>query len=39
LRASGTEVQVHVDEPRGRPTPVPDAVVALFEAFEGRTLK
>jgi regulatory protein len=39
LRASGTEVQVHVDEPRGRPTPVPDAVVALFEAFEGRALK
>jgi acyl-CoA thioester hydrolase len=39
LRASGTEVQVHVDEPRGRPTPVPDAVAALFEAFEGRVLK
>ncbi len=39
LRASGTEVQVHVDEPRGRPTPVPDAVVALFEAFEGRSLR
>ena len=39
LRASGTEVQVHVVEPRGRPTPVPDAVVALFEAFEGRALK
>ena len=39
LRASGTEVQVHVDEPRGRPTPVPDAVVALFEALEGRALK
>ncbi|MBU6166832.1 MAG: acyl-CoA thioesterase [Alphaproteobacteria bacterium] len=39
LRASGIEVSVHVDEPRGRPTPVPAAVVALFEAFEGRTLK
>ncbi|MEI6485547.1 MAG: thioesterase family protein [Sphingomonadales bacterium] len=39
LRASGVEVSVHVDEPRGRPTPVPDAVVALFEAFEGRTLR
>ena len=39
LRASGTEVQVHVDEPRGRPTPVPDGVVALFEAYEGRVLK
>ncbi len=39
LRASGTEVQVHVNEPRGRPTLVPDAVVALFEAYEGRVLK
>jgi acyl-CoA thioester hydrolase len=39
LRASGAEVQVHVNEPRGRPTPVPDAVVALFEAYEGRALK
>ena len=39
LRASGTEVQVHVDEPRGRPTPVPEAVAALFEAFEGRPLR
>jgi acyl-CoA thioester hydrolase len=39
LRASGTEVQVHVNEPRGRPSPVPDAVVALFEAYEGRALK
>ncbi|WP_164157285.1 acyl-CoA thioesterase [Sandarakinorhabdus rubra] len=39
LRASGSEVQVHVDEPRGRPTPVPDTLVALFEAFEGRSLR
>lgn len=39
LRASGNEVQVHVDEPRGRPTPVPQTLVALFEAFEGRTLQ
>ncbi|OYQ27048.1 4-hydroxybenzoyl-CoA thioesterase [Sandarakinorhabdus cyanobacteriorum] len=39
LRASGIEVSVHVDEPRGRPTPVPDAVVALFEAYAGRVLK
>ncbi|WP_310476041.1 thioesterase family protein, partial [Sandarakinorhabdus sp.] len=39
LRASGTEVQVHVDEPRGRPTPVPDTLAALFEAFEGRLFK
>lgn len=38
LRASGVEVQVHVDEPRGRPTPVPAHVIALFEAFEGRKL-
>ncbi len=38
LRASGTEVQVHVDEPRGRPTPVPAALIAKFEAFEGRSL-
>ena len=36
LRASGVEVSVHVDEPRGRPTPVPAAMVALFEAYEGR---
>lgn len=39
LRASGSEVQVHVDEPRGRPTPVPNAVVALFEKYEGHSLK
>lgn len=39
LRASGTEVQVHVDEPRGRPTPVPDALVAKFAAFEGRVYR
>jgi acyl-CoA thioester hydrolase len=39
LRASGTEVQVHVDEPRGRPTPVPAAVASLFEAYEGRDLR
>ena len=39
LRASGVEVSVHVDEPRGRPTPVPAAMVALFEAFEGRMFK
>lgn len=38
LRASGFEVQVHVDEPRGRPTPVPASLVALFETFEGRPL-
>lgn len=38
LRASGTEVQVHVDEPRGRPTPVPARLIALFEEYEGRKL-
>lgn len=38
LRASGTEVQVHVDEPRGRPTPVPAHLIRLFEEFEGRKL-
>jgi len=38
-RASGSEVQVHVDEPRGRPTPVPEAMIALFESFEGRNLR
>jgi acyl-CoA thioester hydrolase len=39
LRATGSEVQVHVDEPRGRPTPVPAAVIERFEAFEGRILR
>ena len=39
LRVSGTEVQVHVNEPRGRPTPVPDTVIAKFADFEGRALK
>jgi acyl-CoA thioester hydrolase len=39
LRATGEEVHVHVDEPRGRPTPIPPRVIACFEAFEGRSLK
>jgi acyl-CoA thioester hydrolase len=39
LRASGETVQVHVAEARGRPAPVPDWIVSLFEAYEGRTLK
>lgn len=39
LRASGETVQVHVAEARGRPAPVPDWIVDLFEAYEGRTLK
>lgn len=39
LRAIGEEVSVHVAEVRGRPSPVPDWVVGLFEAYEGRALK
>jgi acyl-CoA thioester hydrolase len=39
LRATGEEVSVHVQEPRGRPAPVPEALVALFEAYEGKTLR
>ena len=39
LRAAGETVQVHVAEARGRPAPVPDFVVSLFEAYEGRELK
>ena len=39
LRASGEEVSVHVAEARGRPQRVPDAIVAQFEAFEGRVLR
>jgi acyl-CoA thioester hydrolase len=39
LRASGMEISVHVSEARGPSTPVPDAVVALFETYEGRTLR
>lgn len=39
LRATGEEVSVHVAETRGRPAPVPDWVVEIFEAYEGRPLK
>lgn len=39
LRASGVEVNVHVAEARGAPTPVPDELVALFEAFEQRPIR
>ncbi len=39
LRATGETVQVHVAEARGRPAPVPDWIVDLFEAYEGRSLK
>lgn len=39
LRATGEEVSVHVAEVRGRPAPVPDWVVDLFEAYEVRALR
>jgi acyl-CoA thioester hydrolase len=39
LRATGEEVSVHVAEVRGRPTPVPAHIIALFETYEGRKLK
>lgn len=39
LRAAGRIVNVHVAEARGATAPVPDAFVALFEAFEGRPLR
>jgi len=39
LRATGEEVHVHVAEVRGRPAPLPAAVIARFEAFEGRVLR
>ena len=39
LRATGEEVHVHVAEVRGRPTPLPEAVIAKFEAYEGRNLR
>lgn len=39
LRATGEEVHVNVAEVRGRPTPLPDDVVAKFEAYEGRVLR
>lgn len=39
LRASGMEISVHVAEARGASAPVPDAVVAMFEAYEGRRLR
>jgi acyl-CoA thioester hydrolase len=39
LRAGGEEVSVHVAEVRGRPAPVPDWVVTLFEDYEGRVLR
>lgn len=39
LRADGEEISVHVSQSRGRPTPVPAAIIALFETFEGRRLR
>lgn len=39
LRATAQSIQVHVAEVRGAPTPVPDRIVALFEAYEGRKLR
>ena len=39
LRATGETVQVHVAEARGSPAPVPDWIIELFEAYEGRVLK
>ena len=39
LRATGEEVQVHVAEVRGRPTPIPQHIVDMFEKFENRPLR
>lgn len=39
LRATGEEVHVHVAAARGRPEPLPAAVIEKFEGFEGRTLR
>lgn len=39
LRAVGETVSVHVAEPRGPSSPVPDWVVSRFECYEGRALR
>ena len=39
LRVSGETISAHVDLQAGRSLPVPDRVVALFEAYEGRPLR
>lgn len=39
LRATGEEISVHVAEVRGRPAPVPAAIIDLFERYEGRKLQ
>lgn len=39
LRADGILVDVHVAEAQGAVQPVPEEFLAMFEAFEGRTLR
>lgn len=39
LRASGQSVQVHIGAKGGSPCPVPDDYLALFESYEGRSLR
>jgi acyl-CoA thioester hydrolase len=39
LRAAGEEISVHMAKLGGRPAPVPDTIVAMFEAYEGQTLQ
>jgi len=39
LRATGEEVHVNVGHSRGRPEPLPAAVIAKLEAFEGCNLR
>lgn len=39
LRADGVLIDVHVVEAQGAPAPVPDALISLFEQFEGRSLR
>ena len=39
LRVFGETISAHVDLQAGRSLPVPDRVVALFEAYEGRPLR
>lgn len=39
LRATGEEVHVHVAEVRGRPAPLPQKIIDLFETYEARALR
>lgn len=39
LRATGDTVQVHIGRIGGSPSPVPDDYLAIFEAYEGRSLR